>query len=153
MSAALGLGVCLRDLPVGGPIPPRERDFGAGGAQRQLEEVQVGAVPRQEDRLSVRDVAADRQRQPMDAGLIVVAALVGDARRRGDRGAERGQLRRRQRVDVQPVPNWHGRMLRADRARAHLLPPILPPVSDPIVTGDRGARHARRSARTGAGGA
>jgi hypothetical protein len=100
-------------------------------------------MPWQEDRLSVRDVAADRQRQPVNAGLVVVATLVGDLHRRGDRRPERGQLRRRQRVDVQPVPNWHSRMLRADRARAHLLPPIpVPRYLTPILLPHRGCAKA-----------
>ena len=87
-----------------GPVPPRDGHLRNPVLQRQLEEVQIGPVPGQEQDVPVP--ALDGQRQPMEPGVILVATLVAQPHHRQEGLPQRLDLRCRQGIDA--LSNSHG---------------------------------------------
>ena len=77
--------------------------------------------------------AGDRQRQAVDAGPALVAAVVGDRLGAADRRAEVGQLARRQVTGVAAVADRLGRLGRRRRRGGH--GPILRAVRAAVQAG------------------
>jgi hypothetical protein len=69
-------------------------------------------VPRQEQRLPVGDLAELGQRQPMYAGVELVAAVVTQLQDGGEGVAQRLELRRIELADVPPLADGLRRMLK-----------------------------------------
>src|SRR5207248_118666 len=64
----------------GGPVPPGKRRVRGLVAQRQLKEVEIRTVPREEEGIAPWRVAvlAVPIRQPVQTGEVLIAAVVGD---------------------------------------------------------------------------
>jgi hypothetical protein len=87
-----------------GPVPPRDGHLGHAVLQRELEEVQVGPMPGQEQDVPVPTL--DGQRQPVEPGVILVATLVTQPHHRQEGLPQRLDLRCRQGIDA--LSNSHG---------------------------------------------
>src|SRR5947199_299035 len=72
--------------------PPVQHGVGDLIPERSLEEVQVRAVPREEERSPVRDRALHGPGKAVQAGEVVVTPLVADGHRRCERLAQQRDL-------------------------------------------------------------
>ena len=88
--ARVARGERRRQLPLGGPVPVRQREVGLVGeiADDVFQRDQIGAMPRQEVPVAVRAETG------VDGGEAIPVARVGRRQRlhRGDRAAIRGEI-------------------------------------------------------------